>query len=56
MALSFVLQIAVSLRKNRFDSGALRLDQVKIQFVLDEESGLPFGTYEHKQKDSNRYA
>ncbi|KAJ8320664.1 hypothetical protein KUTeg_002251, partial [Tegillarca granosa] len=47
-------QIAVRLRKKRFDGGALRLDKVKVQFSLDPETGLPNGYSTYEQKDSNR--
>ncbi|XP_059162811.1 DIS3-like exonuclease 2 isoform X2 [Physella acuta] len=47
-------KIAVNLRKQRFDNGALRLDQVKLQFALNKESGLPNGYSVYQQKDSNR--
>ncbi|KAK6965281.1 DIS3-like exonuclease 2 [Biomphalaria glabrata] len=47
-------KIALSLRKQRFDNGALRLDQVKIQFSLNKETALPNGYSVYKQKDSNR--
>ncbi|XP_066958453.1 DIS3-like exonuclease 2 isoform X9 [Macrobrachium rosenbergii] len=46
--------IAKHLRKKRFDEGALRLDQVKIAFNLDHESGMPNGFFEYIIKDSNR--
>ncbi|XP_074654107.1 DIS3-like exonuclease 2 isoform X2 [Tubulanus polymorphus] len=47
-------RIAKNLRKQRFDNGALRMDQVKLQFNLDRESGLPNGYFVYQQKDSNR--
>jgi DIS3-like exonuclease 2 len=47
-------EIAVNLRKKRFDNGALRLDQVKLQYSLDKETGLPCGYSVYQQKDSNR--
>ncbi|XP_022341757.2 DIS3-like exonuclease 2 isoform X1 [Crassostrea virginica] len=47
-------KIAVNLRKNRAESGALRLDQVKLQFSLNDETKLPNGYSIYKQKDSNR--
>lgn len=47
-------RIAVNLRKARFDGGALRLDQVKLQFSLNRETGLPDGWYVYEQRDSNR--
>ncbi|KAK3586758.1 hypothetical protein CHS0354_023484 [Potamilus streckersoni] len=47
-------KIAKKLRKKRFDSGALRLDQVKLQYSLDSQTGLPNGYWVYQQKDSNR--
>ncbi|BFZ23671.1 hypothetical protein BsWGS_26710 [Bradybaena similaris] len=47
-------KIAVNLRKQRFDNGALRLDQVKLQYTLNSETGLPNGYFVYQQKDSNR--
>lgn len=46
--------IAKHLRKKRFDDGALRLDQVKIAFHLNHETGMPSGFFEYVIKDSNR--
>uniref|UniRef100_U3IZN0 DIS3 like 3'-5' exoribonuclease 2 n=1 Tax=Anas platyrhynchos platyrhynchos TaxID=8840 RepID=U3IZN0_ANAPP len=36
-------RIAQHLRKQRFIDGALRLDQLKLSFTLDQESGMPQG-------------
>ncbi|CAG2256351.1 DIS3L2 [Mytilus edulis] len=47
-------EIAKNLRKARFDKGALHLDKVKLQFSLDEQTGMPNGYSVYKQKDSNR--
>ncbi|KAL4221580.1 DIS3-like exonuclease 2 [Mactra antiquata] len=47
-------KIALKLRKARMDGGALRLDQIKLQYSLDSESGLPNGYMVYQQKDSNR--
>lgn len=57
ISIFFILffQVAVNLRKQRFDAGALRLDKVKLQFSLDKESGLPNGFSVYQQKDSNRF-
>ena len=52
---NLVLQIAKNLRKARFDGGCLKLDQVKLQYSLDSETGLPNGYWVYKQKESNRY-
>ncbi|UYV82058.1 DIS3L2, partial [Cordylochernes scorpioides] len=46
--------MAVHMRQRRFDSGALRLDQVKLQFALDDFDGMPFGFCALQQKDSHR--
>lgn len=47
-------KFALRLRRNRFENGALRLDQVKIRFDLDQETGLPNGYHVHKQRDANK--
>ncbi|XP_052267477.1 DIS3-like exonuclease 2 isoform X2 [Dreissena polymorpha] len=47
-------KIAVKLRAGRMSSGALRLDQVKLQYSLDRETGLPNGYTVYQQKDSNK--
>ena len=44
----------MNLRSKRFDDGALRLDQVKLQFALNPDTGLPCGYSVYEQKDSNR--
>ncbi|XP_063408810.1 DIS3-like exonuclease 2 [Mytilus trossulus] len=50
----YLHKIAKNLRKARFDKGALHLDKVKLQFSLDEQTGMPNGYSVYKQKDSNR--
>ncbi|XP_029471341.1 DIS3-like exonuclease 2 isoform X2 [Rhinatrema bivittatum] len=47
-------RIARSLRQQRFDGGALRLDQLKLSFTLDKESGMPQGCYIYQYRDSNK--
>ena len=47
-------KFALRLRRNRFENGALRLDQVKLQFDLDKETGLPNGYHVHTQRDANK--
>ncbi|XP_078616444.1 uncharacterized protein LOC144884828 isoform X2 [Branchiostoma floridae x Branchiostoma japonicum] len=47
-------KISQNLRKKRFDGGALRLDQPKLAFSLDPESGLPNGCSVYQIRDSNR--
>ena len=46
--------MAKAMRGARFDSGALRLDQVKIQFTLSQDTGLPNGYSVYVQRDSNK--
>lgn len=46
--------IAQHLRKQRFDEGGLRLDQLKISFTLDQDSGMPQGCYIYQYRDSNK--
>ncbi|XP_040284369.1 DIS3-like exonuclease 2 isoform X1 [Bufo bufo] len=46
--------IAQNLRRQRFEDGALRLDQLKLSFTLDKESGMPQGCYIYKYRDSNK--
>lgn len=52
--LHFFNKIAKNLRKASFDKGALYLDQVKLQFSLDEKTGMPNGYSGYKERDSNR--
>ncbi|BGP33887.1 Translational repressor [Rhodotorula toruloides] len=44
--------IAKHLRHRRFDSGALRIDNVKVSFRLDE-FGLPVDAHEYVRKEAN---
>ncbi|XP_077725366.1 DIS3-like exonuclease 2 isoform X6 [Canis aureus] len=46
-------KIAKELRKQRFVDGALRLDQLKLAFTLDHETGLPQGCHIYEYRDSN---
>ncbi|KAG5286010.1 hypothetical protein AALO_G00009990 [Alosa alosa] len=46
--------IAKRLRAQRFEGGALRLDQLKLAFTLDRESGMPQGCYIYQYRDSNK--
>ncbi|XP_018644919.1 unnamed protein product [Schistosoma mansoni] len=45
--------LATKMRKSRFHSGALRLDQVKSTFSLNNETGLPLGIAPYISKQSN---
>lgn len=47
-------RIAKELRKQRFLDGALRLDQLKLAFTLDHETGLPQGCHIYEYRDSNK--
>lgn len=46
--------IAKQLRAQRFEGGALRLDQLKLSFTLDKESSMPQGCYVYQYRDSNK--
>ncbi|XP_062850645.1 DIS3-like exonuclease 2 isoform X2 [Trichomycterus rosablanca] len=46
--------IAKHLRAQRFGGGALRLDQMKLSFTLDSDSGMPQGCYIYQYRDSNK--
>lgn len=46
--------LALKLRNKRFVGGALRLDQPKLQFVLNNETEYPVAFSVYEQKDSNR--
>ncbi|KAL6491341.1 hypothetical protein MHYP_G00016860 [Metynnis hypsauchen] len=46
--------IAKHLRAQRFEGGALRLDQMKLVFSLDADSGMPQGCYVYQTRDSNK--
>ncbi|XP_036410600.1 DIS3-like exonuclease 2 [Megalops cyprinoides] len=47
-------RIAQNLRAQRFQGGALRLDQLKLSFTLDKETGMPQGCYIYQYRDSNK--
>ncbi|KAM5155971.1 DIS3-like exonuclease 2 isoform 3-T5 [Callospermophilus lateralis] len=47
-------RIAKQLRQQRFVDGALRLDQLKLAFILDSETGLPQGCHIYEYRDSNK--
>jgi len=47
------MQIAQNLRRQRVADGALRLDQVRLAYSLDAESGMPNGCFTYEYKKSN---
>jgi DIS3-like exonuclease 2 len=47
-------QIAVKLRRKRFEKGTLRLDKAKISFDLDGKTGMPIGWHPYVQRESNK--
>lgn len=49
-AVMILNKIARNLRKRRYDKGALRIDQIQLKFVLDQETGKPTG---FEMKDRN---
>ena len=46
--------ITQKLRARRFRNGALRLDQPKLSFTLDHDTGMPNGFFIYELKESNR--
>lgn len=46
-------KISQSLRKQRFDDGALRLDQIRLSYTLDKETGMPNSCFTYEYKASN---
>ena len=50
---NYLQSLAVKLRAKRVENGSLRLDQPKLCFSLDKESGLPQGyrVYEHRHSN-----
>jgi DIS3-like exonuclease 2 len=46
--------IATRLRAARFARGALRLDKVKVGFVINQGTGMPEGVCDYALHDSNR--
>uniref|UniRef100_A0A671QF74 DIS3-like exonuclease 2 n=1 Tax=Sinocyclocheilus anshuiensis TaxID=1608454 RepID=A0A671QF74_9TELE len=46
--------IAKQLRAQRFEGGALQLNQLKLSFTLDKESSMPQGCYVYQYQDSNK--
>ena len=51
---NYLQNLAVKLRAKRVENGALRLDQPKLCFSLDKESGLPQGYRVYEHRHSNR--
>lgn len=52
--INFLHQIALNLRRRRFENGALRIDQTKLSFKLDAESGEPVEFYTYENKEAHR--
>lgn len=46
--------IAAKFRRNRFDNGALRIDQPKVSFHLNGANGLPDSFWIHESKESHQ--
>jgi DIS3-like exonuclease 2 len=47
--------IALKLRDHRFENGALRIDQPKLSFRIDHETGLPSEFNIYKNMECHRY-
>lgn len=48
-----LMDFSRAIRKRRFDAGSLRLDKLKLGFVLDPETGLASGFHSYRSKESN---
>ncbi|XP_012259938.2 DIS3-like exonuclease 2 [Athalia rosae] len=46
--------LAVKMRERRLKEGSLRIDQMKLQVIVDRESGLPVSFTVEKREDSNK--
>lgn len=46
--------LALALRAKRFEGGALRIDQPKLCFSLDKESGLPQEFFVYQNQECHR--
>ena len=53
-AVQIMNKLAVQLRTQRENQGALRLDQPKLCFTLNPDTGLPDGFKLHEHRDSNK--
>ena len=53
-AVQIMNNLAVQLRARREEQGALRLDQPKLCFTLNPDTGLPDGFKLHQHRDSNK--
>lgn len=47
-------RLAVIMREKRFESGALRIEQPKLQFMLESGSGLPLEYSVYANKECHR--
>ncbi|KAF2903669.1 hypothetical protein ILUMI_02510 [Ignelater luminosus] len=52
--INYLQAIAVNLRAQRFENGALRIDQTKLIFRLDEDTGEPLQYFVYENKDAHR--
>uniref|UniRef100_H2Z1D3 RNB domain-containing protein n=1 Tax=Ciona savignyi TaxID=51511 RepID=H2Z1D3_CIOSA len=48
-----LFKVSQNLRKQRMESGALRLDQVKLSYTLNSETGMPNGCFTYEYRKSN---
>lgn len=49
-----LFKLSVIMRKRRFDTGALRIDQPKLCFHLNPENQMPLSTFVYENKESHR--
>lgn len=47
-------KLSVIMRQRRYDNGALRIDQPKLYFELDPDTGIPIKWHIYEQKEANR--
>lgn len=45
--------ISQNMRKRRMDNGALRLDQIKLSYLINSETGMPDACFKYEYKKSN---
>lgn len=54
-AIKNLYKLSVIMRKRRYDSGALHIDQPKLYFELNPDTGIPVKWKLDKQMEANRY-
>ncbi|KAI1717993.1 RNB domain-containing protein [Ditylenchus destructor] len=52
-SVSNLFELSQLLKKKRVEGGSLRLDQPKLKFALDQETGMPYGVSLDKREEAN---